>query len=254
METSLTGKSALVTGASGGIGGAIALELAARGARVCLHYWRGKDKAAALSERINTAGGQAFAIGADLTRIEAGAEFVVEVLRNFQQMGGNGLDILVNNAGTGGVGSIAETDEQSYDHVFQVNLKGMFFLTRALLDHLNRGGRVINVSSKTSLSALPHAIAYSMSKAGVNAFTVSLAAELGPRGITVNGVAPGITATALVSHLLEHEETLKIFTSRTALGRVGQPPDIAAVVGFLASPDAGWVNGQVLRVCGGADL
>lgn len=250
MTKSLAGKLTLVTGASRGIGKAIAMRLAEEGARVCIHYGTSQQEALAVSNAILSRGGHSFVLRADLAQLDEISLLADAVC----DAGGGGIDVLVNNAGIGNVGTISETDEPLYDRLFDVNLKAMFFLTKALMERINDGGRVINVSSTVSLSAYPNCIAYAMSKAGVNSFTQSLAQELGVRSITVNAVAPGITATELVEPFLENEAFAQSFVSRTALGRIGSPSDVADVVAFLASKASGWVTGQTLSVCGGCDL
>jgi 3-oxoacyl-[acyl-carrier protein] reductase len=250
----LRGKYALVTGASRGIGKMIALRLAEEGAHVFVHFGRSVQEARVVLEHINSLGGRASIVGADFKDIGTISALIGAVAEVIAKEGGTGLDILVNNAAIGTAGSIYETDQIHFDDLFDINLKAMFFLTKAMLGQMNDGGRIINISSIVSLTAYPECIAYSMTKAGVNAFTRSLAQELGPRGITVNAVAPGITATDLVGALLEDKEVAQNFVSKIALGRIGKPSDVATVIAFLASSDAGWITGQALPVCGGSDL
>jgi 3-oxoacyl-[acyl-carrier protein] reductase len=246
----LTEKTALITGASGGIGRAVALQLAHCGARVAVHYGSNRESAVAIVAAIEAAGGSAFALGADL---RDGAQRTA-LLEQLDQQGVDQLDILVNNAGIGLMGHLGQTTEEDFARVFDTNVKGAFFLTQALLPRLRDGGAIINVSSVVALSAYPVCIAYSMTKAALNAFTRSLAAELGPRRIRVNAVAPGATDTAFIGHLALHPAARAALEAATAFQRLGQPEEIARVVTFLANPDGAWITGQVLNASGGMHL
>ncbi|MBT2228098.1 SDR family NAD(P)-dependent oxidoreductase [Nonomuraea sp. NEAU-A123] len=247
----LTGKTALVTGASRGMGRAIAQRLAADGARVAVHYATSVGAAKETVSAIEQSGGSAFAIQA-----EFGVAGDVDAL--VTGLGGQPLDILVNNAACGNLdtlfaGSIDRLTPQQFDEVFAINVKAPFFLVQAVLPLLRDGGRIINISSLSARIALSTQIAYAMSKGAVEIMTRTLANNLGARGITVNAVAPGATDTN-VNGVLHAPETRAAITSGTALGRIGQPADIADAVAFLASDDARWITANVLDATGGMFL
>lgn len=247
-------KIALVTGAGRGIGRAIAMRLAADGVTVAVHYNAGLAAAEAVVADIAAAGGTAFAVQADLSdRAGVGAlaeGFAEELTRRY---GTSEFDILVNNAGVGKRATIEDIDEETFDRILQVNLKSPFFLIQALLPHLREGGRIVNVSSMGTRAAYPTMAAYAPSKAGLEALTRLLAAHLGPRGITVNAVMPGATATDMNGPARDPVASRAV-ASTIALGRVGQPEDVAKVVAFLASDAGGWVTGQQVDASGGQRL
>lgn len=246
----LDGKTALVTGASRGIGRAIALALASQGARVAIHYHQAADAAQSLADEIRQAGGQAWTLAADLAASDGAATLASALQATLREAGIGGLDILVNNAGVGLRARIAEVRPEDFDRVLQVNLKTPFFLIQQLLPVLRDGGRIVNVSSMGTRAAYPEMSVYAPAKAGLQALTLLLAADLGARGITVNAVLPGATATDLNARARDPEQALLI--ARTvALGRVGQPGDIADIVAFLASDAARWITGQSLDASGG---
>ena len=250
----LAGQSALVTGGSRGIGREIACALAGEGAAVCVHYGESGDAAAEVVRGIRDAGGKAFAAQASFGGGDVSASLLDRAEAGFGAFGIEGLDILVNNAGVGVMASIADTDEALLDRFLAVNLKAPFLLTRAALPRMRDGGRIITVSSMVSVAAYPACIGYAMSKAGVNSFTRSLAAELGARGITVNAIAPGATDTDFLSPLRDNAPFMEAIRAMTALRRLGQPGDIASVALFLASPAGGWLTGQILEASGGMHL
>jgi NAD(P)-dependent dehydrogenase (short-subunit alcohol dehydrogenase family) len=246
----LAGKTALVTGASIGIGRAIALRLANAGARVAVHYNTHRGSAEDTVAEIESAGGEAIAVGADL-------KHTAEIEALFQALDRHGfdpLDILVNNAGIGLGGSLADTAEADFDRVIATNVKGPFFVAQAALPRLRDGGAIVNISSMVSVTAYASCIAYALSKAALNSFTRSLAADLGPRRIRVNAVAPGGTDTDFTGGALKTPQLIQILEGMTAFGRVGQPDDIAAVVEFLVSPGGAWITGQVIQASGGMHL
>jgi 3-oxoacyl-[acyl-carrier protein] reductase len=248
----LSGKTALVTGASRGIGRAIALALAGAGARVAVHYGANTQAAKETVTAIEDAGGTAFAVQADLAEPGA-ADTLIDALA--AELHGDPLDILVNNAGIGAYGGIGTVSEDDYDRVFAVNTKALFFITRKALALMPDGGRIINTGSGVTRIAFPEGIAYAMAKGAVDTFTLALAAELGPRGITVNTVAPGIIDTDInASWLRDNAEAQAASAARAALGRVGRPEDIAGPVLFLASQAGQWTTGQIIDATGGSHL
>ncbi|MFI1911985.1 SDR family oxidoreductase [Nocardia sp. NPDC020380] len=247
----LTGKTALVTGSGRGIGRAIAERLGRDGARVAVHY---NENAAAAKETvaaIETAGGTAFAIQATL-----GVPGDAEALWAAFDAHADGLDILVNNAGTDGVREpIGGTDEAAFDRVFAINTKAPFFVTKLGLDRLRDGGRIINVSTGLTRGAhMPELIAYTMTKGAIDSLTSVLAKGVGPRGITVNAVAPGVVDTDMNAAWLRNDEAWSATSTLSPLNRVGHPTDIADIVAFLASDDARWITGQWIDATGGALL
>ncbi|MEU4345401.1 SDR family oxidoreductase [Nocardia sp. NPDC023852] len=247
----LTGKTALVTGGSRGIGRAVAERLGRDGARVAVHYHSNEKAAEEAVAAIEAAGGEAFAI-----RAELGVPGDAAALWAAFDTHADGLDILVNNVGIDGIReSITGTDEAAFDRVFAVNAKAPFFVTRLGLDRLRGGGRIINISTGLTHGAhMPQLIAYTMSKAAIDSFTSVLAKDVGARGITVNAVAPGVIDTDMNASWLRNAETEATVAAWSPLDRVGQPADVADVVGFLASDDARWVTGQWIDATGGALL
>ena len=255
MSKDLQGKTALVTGASRGLGVHMALRLAGAGALVAVNYASDEAAATETVRRIGEAGGQAFIIQARLGG-KAAARMLVEELdaHLVARTGSNRLDILVNNIGGGDYGSIKDADEAMYDQMFANNVKGPFFLTRALYDRIAHFGRVINISSAGARLTDPDIIVYTMAKTAVEAFTRVLAQDLGPRGITVNSVAPGFTAGPTNDHIVQDPVKAQPIIDATALRRFGQPQDIADIVYFLASPQGSWVTAQHIDASGGFKL
>jgi 3-oxoacyl-[acyl-carrier protein] reductase len=250
----LTGKTALVTGGSRGIGRAIAERLAREGALVAVHYGSDEAAAARTLTAIRNAGGVAFPVRARLG--EAGdAEALWELFDKgvAEVTDLPGLDIIVNNAGIVAYAAIGDTAVKDFDEMFAVNVRAPFFVLKHGLHRLSDGGRIINVSSAAARIAVPMTIAYSMTKASLNVLTHTLAQELGPRGICVNAVAPGVVDTDLTPWLADpklREQTVAM----SAFHRIGEPADIADVVAFLASPDARWITGQTIDATGGTLL
>ncbi len=252
---SLNGKVAVVTGGSRGIGRAIALRLARNGALVCVNYRGNAEAASATVAEIETAGGEAFALQADVGSVEQLGRFFEALDSELTaRRGDRRFDILVNNAGVAGVGLTATATVADFDRVFATNVKGPFFTTQHAIPRLRDGGRVINLSSNLSRRPMARATAYCMTKAAIDTFTVALAAELGDRGITVNTLAPGLTATDMNAEIRANPKVEPAFSSMTALGRIGTVEDIAAAAALLASPDSGWVTGQYFEASGGLGL
>jgi len=267
---SLAGKTALVTGASRGIGRAIAFTLGRRGARVAVHYNAASDAAEDVVRQIRDAGGEAWSLQADLAQPDAAATLARDLRAALKERyDDDGLDILVNNAGVGLRARLAEVTPEAFDRVLQVNLKTPFFLIQQTLPFLRDHGRIVNISSMGTRAAYPEMSVYAPAKAGLEALTlllaggaggggaaphpVLLAGELGERGITINAVLPGATATDLNARARDPEQS-KLIAKTIALGRVGQPDDIADIVAFLASNEGRWITGQSIDATGGQRL
>ncbi|MFI6861175.1 SDR family oxidoreductase [Streptomyces sp. NPDC050421] len=252
----LEGKVALVTGGSRGIGRGIAERLGRDGAVVAVAYARDTNAADEVVEVIRKNGGTAFAVRAELgAHGDAAALWEAFDAQIAEHAPGGGVDIIVNNAASGLFSGLSSLTEDAFDDVFAVNVRAPFFIVRHGLERLRDGGRIINISSGAVRVAMPEIIAYSATKGALDTFTLTLAKELGPRGITVNSVAPGITDTDINADWLRgNAEAEEQAASLAALGRVGQPEDIAGVVAFLASDDARWVTGRVIDATGGSGL
>jgi 3-oxoacyl-[acyl-carrier protein] reductase len=240
-----TQKIALVTGASRGIGLAVAERLARDGFTLIINYSESAAPAEALVRKIEQAGGRALAAKADVSDASS-----VRRMFDAAEAAFGGIDVLVNNAGIMTLAPIADTDDASFDRHIAINLKGTFNTLREAAKRLRSGGRIINFSTSVVGMLMPTYGVYVATKAAVEAITQVLAKEVRGRNITVNAVAPGPTATDLFLKG-KPQEVLDRFAKMAPLERLGQPSDIADVVAFLAGPDAAWVNGQVLRVNGG---
>ena len=247
--TNCTGKTALVTGASRGIGRATALALAEAGAQVLVHYGKNAAVAEAVVAKIRNAGGRAQAIGADLASPEGPADLA----RQVRAIAGERLDILVANAGIAKMVSIEDTTVEDFDVLFAVNVRAPFFLVQQLLPILREGSSVILLSSLAAHAAVGTLSAYAATKGAIDTLAKHFAAVLGPQGIRVNAVAPGVVATDM-SSFANTDEGRDATTSMQALKRVAQPEDIAGAIAFLASDAARWISGDTLRVDGGSKL
>ena len=249
MNKSLAGKIALVTGASRGIGAAIAQRLAADGAEVVLHFGSGRAEAEALAASLRDAGHKAHLLQADLAAVDGGQQ-LVERLAALQLPR---IDILVNNAGVALFAGLAATSAEEFEKLVSVNMRSLFFVTQGVVPLMPDGGRIVNVGTAATRIAFPGITAYSASKGFVDILTLQLAAELGPRGITVNVVAPGATETRM-SPWINEPGGREMLAQVQALPGVGQPAHIAGVVAFLAGPDGAWTTGQIVDASGGTKL
>lgn len=245
----LAGKTAVVTGASRGIGRAIAVSLAKAGARTLVHYGRSRPEAEAVVAQIRDAGGRAEAVQVDLAEAD-GPHQLAERARDVL---GERLDILVANAGICRPATLEKTTLANFDEHFAVNVRAPFFLVQQLLPMLHSGSSVTFISSMTAHAASGILPAYAASKGAVEALVKQLAFALGPRGIRVNGVSPGVVATDM-SPFLRTDVGRKGTLAMQALQHIGQPDDIASVVTFLTSDAAAWMTGDILRVDGGSRL
>lgn len=247
--TPCNGKTALVTGASRGIGRAAALALAKAGAQVLVHYGKGAAEAQAVVEEIRAAGGRAEAVGADLALPDGPHQLAARV----RAIVGERLDILVANAGISRAATIEETTLDDFDGQFAVNVRAPFFLVQQVLPILKDGSSIIFTSSLAAHAAVGNLSAYAATKGAIDTLVKHLAFILGPRGIRVNAVAPGVVATEMSS--FAKTDAGRDFTlGMQALKRVAQPEDIAGAIAFLASDAARWVSGDTLRVDGGSKL
>lgn len=247
--TYLTGKTALVTGASRGMGRATALALAKAGARLLVHHGRGAAEAEAVVAQIRSAGGRAEAIGVDLAEPD-GAHRLAEQVRAAV---GERLDILVANAGISRPAAIEETTVADFDQMFAVNVKASFFLVQQLLPVLGKGSSIVMVSSLAAHSSVGALSAYAATKGAIDTLVKHFASALGERGIRVNAVAPGVVETDM-SAFAKTDAGRDFTLSMQALKRVAQPEDIGDVIAFLASDAARWISGDTLRVDGGSKL
>jgi NAD(P)-dependent dehydrogenase (short-subunit alcohol dehydrogenase family) len=238
---SLTGKTALVTGASRGIGRAIALRLASEGASVTIHYRRDEEAAHSVATEIGTTQ----LAKADLSSAD-------EVRTMFSWFPGNSLDILINNAGVWGQTQLGSTSEETLDAMVDVNLKGIFRVTQHALPKLKDGASIVNISSTAArVGNKSGRSLYGATKAAVDALTRSWALELAPRKIRVNAVAPGYVETDMTSEFFSNRKIREDAVERSPFGRLGNADEIADVVLFLCSPAAGWITGQAINVSGG---
>ncbi len=245
----LQGKVAFITGASHGIGRAICARLAKEGADIAFNYGHDEHGARDTVAEIKSMGRRALSIQADVSRVPAVQEMIARAARDLDR-----LDILVNNAGIEKKADFWDVTEADYNAVLDVNLKGVFFTTQAFVRHLRetkRPGKVINISSVHEDLPFPGFASYCASKGGLRMLTRDLAIELGPLGITVNGIAPGAIETPINKKLLQSPNVLKALVGQIPLGRLGKPEDVAGLAAYLASPDADYVTGATYFIDGG---
>jgi 3-oxoacyl-[acyl-carrier protein] reductase len=242
----LQNKNVLVTGASRGIGRAIALELASKGANVAINYAGSEERAQTVVEEIQNLGVRSFKVQADVSKEENVKSMVKEVLREFGT-----LDILVNNAGITKDNLLMRMKEDEFDQVIDINLKGVFLCTKAVTRQMmkQRAGKIINVASIVGVSGNPGQANYVAAKAGVIGLTKSVAQELASRNILVNAVAPGFISTDMTDALTKEQQ--EAILTRVPLAKLGSPEDVANVVRFLASDDANYITGQTINIDGG---
>ena len=249
MSKPLDGKIALVTGASRGIGANIAERLAADGAEVVLHFGNSRAEAERLASSLREKGHKVHLLQADLSTADGGQQLV-------QRLGALGLphiDILVNNAGIAIFGNLADTASDAFEKLVSVNMRSLFFVTQGVAPLIPNGGRIINISTAATRVTFPGITAYAATKGFVDALTLQVAAELGPKGITVNAVAPGAIDTSMSGWIHEPGGT-DMLAQVQALPGIGQPAHVAGVVSFLAGPDGAWTTGRIIDVSGGTKL
>jgi 3-oxoacyl-[acyl-carrier protein] reductase len=249
MMTNLSGKTALVTGASRGIGRASALALATAGAQVLVHYSRGASEAEAVVAEIRKAGGRADAVAADLAAPDGAHKLAKQV----RKIVGDRLDILVANAGVSKAATIEDTSVEDFDHLFAVNVRAPFFLVQQLLPILGKGSSIVLLSSLGAHASVGTLPAYAATKGAIDTLVKHFASALGERGVRVNAVAPGVVETDM-SSFAKTDSGRNSTVAMQALKRIAQPEDIAPVVAFLASDQARWITGDTVRVDGGSKL
>jgi 3-oxoacyl-[acyl-carrier protein] reductase len=247
--TTLSGKTALVTGASRGIGRSSALALARAGAQVLVHYGRGAKEAEAVVADIRKASGRAEAVAADLAAPDGPHKLAKEV----RAIMGDRLDILVANAGTSKAAAIEDYTVEDFDHLFAVNVRAPFFLVQQLLPVLHQGSSIVLLSSLAARAAVGTLSAYAATKGAIDTLVKHFASVLGARGIRVNAVAPGVVQTGM-SNFTQTDAGRDYTLGMQALKRLAEPDDIGGVVAFLASNDARWITGDMIHVDGGSKL
>jgi 3-oxoacyl-[acyl-carrier protein] reductase len=248
MSKKLQGQIAVVTGASKGIGAAIAEHLAAAGAAVVVNYASSKAGAEAVVKRIRETDGKAIAVQADISKPEEVRRLFAETKKAFGK-----LDILVNNAGIYEFAPLEAISAEHFHKQFDLNVLGLLLTTQEAVKHFGpSGGSIVNIGSVAAKLTPPNASVYSATKAAVNAITTSLAQELGPRKIRVNAINPGMIETeGLHSTGIAGSDFERQTVAQTSLGRIGQPQDVAPAVVFLASPESAWTTGEALYISGG---
>ncbi|MEM7484825.1 MAG: SDR family oxidoreductase [Bacteroidota bacterium] len=248
-----TKKIALITGGSRGLGKDMALNIAKKGLGVVITYNSNKTAANDVLNEITALGGKVIALQLDTRTVNSFQDFKTNLLKELNtEFNTNKIDFLINNAGFGYNASIAETKEEDFDNLMNVHLKGVYFLTQTLLDVINDGGGIINISSGLARFSFPGYAAYAVMKGAIEVFTRYLAKELGERKIKANTIAPGAINTDFNKERFEQDpQVVDMIASLTALGRVGESEDIGSVVAFLCTEDANWVNGQRIEASGG---
>lgn len=249
-------KIAVVTGGSRGLGREMAINIAKKGLDVVLTYHKNQTAADDVVKEITSTGRKAKALQLDTSDVKSFQPFEARLSSTLKfEYGTTRFDYLINNAGTGVYGSVAETTEETFDNMLNIHFKGVYFLSQKMLPLLNDGGGIINISSGLTRTCFPNVSAYACMKGAIETYTKCLAKELGLRKITANVVAPGAIATDFGGGSNKHnEEKRKAIASMTALGRVGEPEDVGAVVAFLCTAEAGWINGQRIELSGGMAL
>src|ERR1700720_2610814 len=245
----LEGKVAAITGGNQGIGLGIAQRLIQEGAAVAICYRSDKEGAEKVAAGLRSGGGNAVAIQADVSKLADGQRFISETVSQLGQ-----LDILVNNAGVEKRASFWDVTEADYDFVLNVNLKGLFFVTQAMVRYLieaKRPGKIINISSVHEELPFPHFSSYCASKGGLKMLTRNLSIELAPLGITINNIAPGAIETPINKNLLNDPVKLKALLENIPLRRLGKPEDVASIAAFLASDESSYITGTTIFVDGG---
>jgi NAD(P)-dependent dehydrogenase (short-subunit alcohol dehydrogenase family) len=254
--TNNSSKIALVTGASRGLGKSTALNLAKKGVDAIVTYHRNAEEADRVVAEIELLGAKAVALQLDTANTKTFDSFAVQVKQSLQEKWQTDhFDFLINNAGTGVYASFADTTEEDFDHLMNIHVKGVFFLTQKLLPLINDGGRIVNLSSGLTGFTLPGYAAYASMKGAIETLTRYMAKELGHRQIAVNTVAPGAIETDFGGGAVrDNPELNKFLASQTALGRVGLPDDIGGAIASLLSEDNKWVNAQRIEVSGGQSI
>jgi 3-oxoacyl-[acyl-carrier protein] reductase len=243
----LAGKVAVVTGASKGIGAAIAKALAAQGASVIVNYASSKSGAEKVVADIARAGGKALAVGGDVSKAAEAQGIIDAAMKHYGR-----LDVLVNNSGVYEFAPIEAVTEESFHRMFNINVLGLLLTTQAALKHMGEGASIINIGSAVTRISPPNSVVYTGTKGAVDAITGVLSKELGARKIRVNSINPGIVETeGTVTAGFIGSDMEKGFVAQTPLGRVGKPTDIATIAVFLASSDSGWLTGEQIIAAGG---
>jgi NAD(P)-dependent dehydrogenase (short-subunit alcohol dehydrogenase family) len=253
--TNTPNKIAIITGGSRGLGRNTALQLARRGVDILFTYRANKEEAENFIREAESLGRRAAGFRLDTGDVKAFDGFVAEVRKTLQAWGRDRFDYLVNNAGNSLHAGFTETTEAQFDEIFNVHVKGVYFLTQKLLPLMSDGGRIVNVSSGLARFSLPGSSAYGAAKGAVEVLTRYLAKELGPRGIAVNVVAPGAIQTDFSGGMVrDNPDVNKRVAEMTALGRAGVPDDIGPMIATLLSDENRWINGQRIEVSGGMAL